>query len=347
MQLLFLITLLGVLFPANRVIAWIVIIAMSLFYGGYNGTIDLPNYIWQYENEWKPDFSLQMLYSFLSVYFHNSGISFECYHVMITAISLIVILYITSKLTNQIAYVLSMVSVFVYIENGWQLKTMMATSIIVVALYWFYKRIYIYKREVITKNTYIITFLMLIVLASQFHFLALFFLSFIFIMYIKDHFIRVIIIDLFIFLLSGTILIRISSYIPMIGEYLSQISLPVIIMTVLWQIWGYFILFYNNNIEYIPENRFGFFVKYGTLVLMLIIPFYFYTIVVMRLYKIWLIFMIIYASTLFRKKLIFEKRRLLFDIYIIGSSIFWYYIMFMMNGEETLLYELMSNNFYF
>ena len=348
MQLLFLITLLGLLFPENKVAAWMVIVAMTLFYGGYNGTTDLPNYIWQYENEWAPDFMFQKLFSSISVYFHNFGVSFECYHVIITAFSLIIILYITSKLTNQITYVLSMISVFVYIENGWQLKTMMATSVVVVALYWFYKKIYTDKLlDAIKKNIYMIAFGALIVIAAQFHFFAMFFLLFVFIFYIKGHVIRVFLIDIVMFILSGVILIRALSYIPMLVEYVSPISLPVFMLMVVWQMLGYYILFYSNNdIESGGDNRFGLFVKDGTLLLMTIIPFYFYTTVAMRIYKVWIIFMIIYATNFLRKKLLFGQRRLLFDMYIIGSSIFWYYIIPQMQGEETLIYDLMSNNFF-
>ncbi|WP_033170670.1 EpsG family protein [Selenomonas sp. ND2010] len=347
MQLLFLITLFGFLFAKCKIVAWVEIVAMSLLYGGYNGTTDLPNYIWQYENEWMIDISLQKLYSFMSICFHNFGISFELYHVTITAISLMLICYISSKLTDQIAYVLSMISVFVYIENGWQLKTMMATCVIVVALYWFYKRIYNCKKNTIKKYINIIIFLVLIIVAAQFHFLSVFFVLFLFITFIKGHFIRVIMIDVCMFVFSGMLLFKVSSYIPMVSTYESPINLSVFIVTGLWQILGYFILFYSKDDVETRGGTYEFFVKDGTLVLMLLIPFYFYTNVATRIYKIWLIFMIIYATKLYRKQLILGQRRLLFDMYILGSSIFWYYIVPLMQGRESLIIDLMNNNCFF
>lgn len=348
MQILFLITLLGLLFPKNKAIAWIEIIAMSLFYGGYNGTIDLTNYIWQYENKWVTDSLLQKFYCYLSIFFHNAGMSFELYHLTITAVSLILILYIASKLTEQIAYVLSMISVFVYIENGWQLKTMMATCFIVVALYWFYKRIYTCEINSVKKSKDVIIFLLLVFIAAQFHFLSVFFLSFLFISFIKGHFARVMVIDICAFAVVGTLLIRVSSYLPMIGNYVSPISFSVFVVTGLWQVMGYFILFFNNNdIQSQTEDKFGLFVKDGTLVLMFLIPFYYYANVATRIYRVWIIFMTIYVTRLFRRQFAFEKRRLFFDMYIIGSSIFWFYILFVLQGKEPLINELINNNCYF
>lgn len=348
MQILFLITLLGLLFPKNKAITWIEIIAISLFYGGYNGTTDLTNYIWQYENNWMTDSPLQKLYSYMSIFFHNTGMSFEWYHLMITAVSLILILYVVSKLTDQTAYVMSMISVFVYIENGWQLKTMTATCFIVIALYWFYKRIYSCELNTVRKNRDIIVFLALIFIAAQFHFLSVFFILFLFIPFIKGHFTRVVIIDICAFAVVETLLIRVSNYLPMIGNYVSPISLSVFIVTGIWQILGYFILFYNNNdIQFQTNDKLGLFVKDGTLVLMLLIPFYYYANVATRIYRVWIIFMVVYATKLIRKQFAFEKRRLFFDMYIIGSSIFWFYIMFVLQGKEPIINELINNNCYF
>ena len=345
MQILFLITLLGLLFPKNKTFACIEIIAMSLFYGGYNGIIDLGNYVWQYENNWMTDSPLQKLYSFMSIFFHNIGMSFEWYHLTITAISLIVISYIISKLTDQIAYVLSMISIFVYMENGWQLKTMMATCFIVVALYWFYKRIYTCELNTVKKILNIIIFLTLIFIAAQFHFMSVFFLLFLFISFIRGHFTRVIVVDIFAFPVVGTLLIKVSNYLPMIGNYVLPISFPVFVMTGLWQILGYFILFgYNNSIKSQTKDKFGLFARDGSLVVMLLIPFYYYANVATRIYRVWIIFMVIYAARLFRKQLTFEKRRILFDMYIIGSSIFWFCIMFKLQGKAPLICELINNN---
>lgn len=348
MQILFLITLLGLLVPKSKILACIEIIAMSLFYGGYNGTIDLPNYIWQYENDWMIDDSpLQKLYFFMGIFFHNIGISFEGYHLIITAISLMLISYVIFKLTDQIAYVLSMISVFVYFENGWQLKTMMATCFIVVALYWFYKRIYISRFNTVKKNTDVLIFLALLFIAAQFHFLSVFFLLFLLMSFFKGHFARVMALDICSLAFIGTLMVQISSYIPMIENYISPISFSVFLITALWQILGYFILFgYNNSNELKTEDKFGLFVKDGSLVVMLLIPFYYYANVATRIYRIWIIFMIIYAAKLYRKHFVFDKKRILFDIYIIGSSMFWFYIMFKIQGNDPLIYELLNNNIF-
>lgn len=348
MQVLFLMTLLGLLFPKNKALTWIEIIAISLFYGGYNGTTDLTNYIWQYENNWMTDSPLQKLYSYMSIFFHNTGMSFDWYHLIITAVSLILILYIISKLTDQTAYVLSMISVFVYIENGWQLKTMMATCVIVMALYWFYKRIYCCELNTVKRNKDVIIYLVLIFIAAQFHFLSVFFILFLFIPFIKGHFTRVVVIDICGFAVVGTLLLRVSNYLPMIGNYVSSISLSVFVVTSIWQALGYFILFFNNNdVHYQTEDKLALFVKDGTLVLMLLIPFYYYANVATRIYRVWIVFMIIYATRLFRSQFSFDKRRLFFDAYIIGSSIFWFYIIFILQGKEPLIYDLINNNRYF
>lgn len=346
---IFILTLLGLLFPKSRLIAWIEIIAMSLFYGGYNGHIDLNNYIWQYQNNWITDSPLQKLYSYTSVAFHCAGISFEAYHFVITVISLVIIAIIVSKMTEQTAYVLSLISIFVYIENGWQLKTMLATSVIVLALYWFYKRIYSkpYNSKSVMKDMMI--YVILIFVAAQFHFLALFFLAFLFMPIVKGHFVKVIFADLMIFALANVILERAAVYIKMLNNYLSPISLPVFIVAVLWQVLGYFMLVYKSERDKleIENDCIQGFVFDGSLVLMLIMPFYYYTTGVTRIYRIWIIFIAVYASKLSRKKFLVNIKRLILDAYVIGSSIFWFYVMFKFRGTEPLITNLIKDNFFF
>lgn len=155
----------------QKKICAIQIAAISLFYGGYVGNIDIDNYIWQYNNDYMTDWGVQQLYSYVSIFFHKMGMPFGVYHLLITFISILIISMVIFKLTSEPGYVLCVIAFFVYAENGWQLKSMLATIFIVLALYWYKEKIY--GKRVVLKN--ILVYLILVFLATQFSFFVIIF----------------------------------------------------------------------------------------------------------------------------------------------------------------------------
>lgn len=344
--LIYLLTLLGLVFRKNKAVLWIEILAMTLLYGGYNGTKDLDNYKWQYLNHSISNEVFQKLYSDMGTWFYKWGFRFETYHLIITFLSLIILALVITKMTEEPAYVMSLVSVFVYVENGWQLKTMIATSIIAIALYWYYKKIY--SNSLQLKNVLIYTFLIL--LAAQFHFLALFFLLFLIMPVIKNQFIKAIAVDIILFLVMPFALNAASLYIFSLTNYLVPISWSSFVLTITWHLIGYIIIAYNshNDINYGEKYiTLKAFILDGSRVMLLLMPFYYYANVASRIYRVWIIFMAIYISFQKREKSKVSVKRLWFDVYIFASYFIWFYLLFKLLGLEPLFINLISNNKFF
>lgn len=76
---LYLIPLLGLVFPRSKKICAIQIAAISLFYGGYVGNIDIDNYIWQYNNDYMTDWGFSNYIHMCPFFF----IKWECHLVYI------------------------------------------------------------------------------------------------------------------------------------------------------------------------------------------------------------------------------------------------------------------------
>lgn len=336
---LYLIPLLGLVFPRSKKICVMQIAAISLFYGGYIGNIDLDNYIWQYNNDYMTDWKVQRLYSYVSIFFHKMGMPFNIYHWIITFISILIISIIIFKLTYEPGYVLCVTAFFVYAENGWQLKSMLATVFIVLALYWYKEKIY--GKRVRLKNVFV--YLILIFLATQFHFLSIFFVVFLFQPLIAKYFAQVLISDFLLLLIIRIVLPLAAGYIPALSNYLSPISFSSFGITVVWQILGGGIIYWFATSD--DENllQTAFYLD-GTKIMLLLLPFYFYANVATRIYRIWIIFMAIYASHKNRELLRVEKNRFLFDAYILCSYFFWFILLYALQGRESIIVNAIQNN---
>lgn len=336
---LYLIPLLGLVFPRSKKICAIQIAAISLFYGGYVGNIDIDNYIWQYNNDYMTDWGGQQLYSYVSIFFHKMGMPFGVYHLLITFISILIISMVIFKLTSEPGYVLCVIAFFVYAENGWQLKSMLATIFIVLALYWYKEKIY--GKRVVLKN--ILVYLILVFLATQFHFLSLFFIVFLFQPLLAKYFMQVLAGDVLMLLVVRGALPIAAGYIPALSNYMSPISLPSFLVTVVWQILGGLIIYWLASSGGENFLQTSFYLD-GTKIMFLLLPFYFYANVATRIYRIWIIFMAIYAAHRNREQLRIEKNRFIFDAYILCSYFFWFILLPVLQGGESIIVNVINNN---
>lgn len=339
---LYIISLIGFFFPRSKKAFWMEAISMTLFYGGYHGGIDLDNYIWQYENEWMTDWGFQKLYSAGNILFHSMGVSFEWYHMVLTGFSVLLLAIVIQKLSEEPAYVLSIVSLFVYVENGWQLKSMAAASFIVWALFWYFKKIFGQKRKL--KN--ILLYILLIFIAMQFHYMAVFFLAFLVQPIIADHFSKIFAVDLGLFFLLPMALTQMSVFAKSLTNYLTPVSMASFGVTVLWHLVGAMIIYHaDTQAKKRRETGKNFYLE-GTKIMLLLLPFYYYANVAARLYRIWIIFMAIYISGKNKRRCYIEKDRFYFDIYIGGSYFFWFFVLFWLQGQEPIIFHVLKDNLF-
>lgn len=342
LHLLYLICFLGFIFPKSKVLFAFQLVTILIIFGGYNGDLDLNFYREQYYTHYVPTGFFQKFFSYLFIFFENCNFSFEIVHLLIVLFSVLLLSIIICKLTDKIAYVLLIVIIFPFFENGWQLKNCIAMSIILLALYWFYCNILSKEGSIFNYIIYIL----LLLLASQFHYVAVFFLSFLFINIKSNHLlIFCIFIDCLIIFFSRAIIEYCSKYMSSLNSYEDPISTISFLITALWQIIGTTIIYINSRKNNCQFNQF--LIK-GSFIMLLIIPFYEFSLVTMRLYKIWMVFAAIGFSynnySPIRCKL--EKHRLIFNIYVIFSHVFYYIILPYLSHRDILFQILFNDNFF-
>ncbi|SUB23862.1 EpsG family protein [Avibacterium avium] len=338
---MYLICFFGFVFPKSKTIFYLQIISSLIIFGGYDGDLDLNFYREQYNSNYLPSSIFQKLFSYLLIAFSYYDIPFYIVHFFIVLLSIVLISIVIYKLTDYIAYALSIVLLFPFFENGWQLKSCIAMGVITLALYWFY--INIFNKKISLLNSLI--YVGLLYIASQFHYMSVFFLSFLLINIKSNNLLFFIfLIDLFIFCYSKTIINYFSQYMPSLEAYTTPISIISFLTVSLWQIIGTIIVYFNRQEN---NNKFNQFILKGSFIMLLLLPFYEFSLITMRLYKIWIIFMGISISY----NLYFTKSRLktqayFFSIYIIFSHMFFYILLPYILNKDLLPIVLFNDNFF-
>lgn len=334
--------LLGFLFPRSKKVLFMELAAAVLLFGGYCGNLDLNNYRWQYNTDFVTSGYTQKIFSVFAITFHKLGFSFEFFHFMLTVTALAAIAWCICRFSAQPAYAAGIVCTFSLIESGWQMRTLMATGAAVAALCWYYLKIYRQGKS-LAKN-YII-FILLVMAAVQCHYMAAFFIVFLPLKKINDKqlFKMVLFFIAAVFIFADSLIKASVLLIPEMGKYLGHIHLWSTAVTIAWQLIGTVIVLFSKKRN---ADAFEQFVKQGTVLMMLLIPFYSYTTIVTRIFRIWIVFIAVYISRLKRNGSIVNVNRLIYDCYNFGSVFYFFYFVQRFRGYGPTILELLNNNMF-
>lgn len=368
-----LITLLGYLFPRSKGVFLLEIIQLIILLGGYNGAIDLVHYKNVYTNEIMKSEMTERLYNVLSLLFHRMGFSFESYHFIITVLAIGLIAYVVNKLSKEPALSMSLIVGYCTLEYAWQLKTMIAASIVVFALYCLRK----YRLERRWKKY--ILYLLLILLAVQFQFSTIFFLVFLAMDYIsfKEFKYGIIVAVGGIWVLLDVLLNIAAIYIPTLESYISHgYRNPILVLGYcFWHLSSTIIICWSvrtlrrKRIQQLngaqeegqlsatkqldQEISQDVFIYKGNLLMLMAMPFYSVTTVADRLIRIWFLFCWTYPTELHRTGAKVSLPKSLVCLYSVASTVFFHFIISYFTRreytfmEDNLFVEAISHNIFF
>lgn len=347
------IVVMGYIWPKSKVVFYLEIMMYILVIGGYNGNLDLVFYRNRYENRIISDTIVEGLYDYVAAFFSICGLSFELYHLLLSAIAILIISYVVKKMSLEPALVMSMLFGFSTIEYAVQIKNLCATAIIVYALYYYYKERKIYSSENRGWVDYRIIYALFVAFASGFHFLSLFYFAFLLIdfvsvKYLKYWIVSIVLIAIFMFsYIEQIALLLVAQLADYVGQYRSDL---VSIGMVVWQMVGLVIvaLMYRyikrKNVSQELLNISTYIYK-GSLMLMLITPFYMITTTVNRIIKIWQLFYFVLTSQIESSFRRFNLLKAVMILYGLASTIVFYFII--MKFDESIVWEVLSNNIFF
>lgn len=356
--ILLLLILFGLIFKKSKLMFLINSITLIILTCGYNGHIDLPYYEKEYYSHFISKSPFEKVYEYLCIYFDNHNVSFETFHFWISFFSLIIILYVIYKMTDAPGYCSSLMIGFATFEYAWQIKTLTASALIVFATYIFFK-------DIKSKFNQLV-FVLLIILASGFHFFAIAFLLLLALPYIK---LKILKKEIWLFILIASVFInQIMQYayqvISALGTYMNMLSVRTFILSTFWHIASVVLCYFmvrtieiENDVmildNLVCKDHYNkiFNIYYGAVILLSIIPFYWFTNVILRYVRVWFIFMIILSSDV---KGSFEKGRKgvikfpsiskeVFILYV-EISFLLFYVLFTANNK-LLQYYLSDNIF--
>ncbi|MDD3204918.1 MAG: EpsG family protein [Lachnospiraceae bacterium] len=294
--------LLGFLKKKSKAVFLFEVAMLSLFTGLYNGNIDLYYYRREYVNNFISASPFDKMYEYLAIISYKLGMSFSFFHFLITLISICVFAYVIKKWSKQPALCVSLLFGFTTFEYAFQLKAMTSSAVIILAIYIYFQNISSKKRQII--------FTFLIFIATGFHFFAIIFLILLLIPYFELRMIKSIIC---LFAIIGSIFIPfimkvLQNIIPDVVVYSRILSVKTFSLSVFWQIAGVIICNYLLHIRGIREKKYtlkminnliepnGFLIYIGSILLLVSVPFYWFTNVMLRVPRVWFVLYSILAS---------------------------------------------------
>lgn len=342
--------LLAFIMPKSKLLFIIEILLNIIIIGGYNGVGDLDNYMYTYKNGIVKDELFEKLFDITAIFFKNLGLSFEMFHLILSIIAICIIGFVIYKLSSKPALALALYTGYSTFEYALQMKSMCAAAILSLAIYYFYKKIYQKKCFLYDKIIYIL----LILLASGFHFMSLFFITFLFIDLINIEKIKKIVIPLAIIttIFSQNIVNILTKYIDSLSYYAGMNrGLLATTCFCLWQISSLVIvrwIMLSNIKQNASEDITSFdnFAYKGSWILLLIMPFYSITLVINRILKVWSAFFYIQASNIKQKKNCISLNLLLMIAYSFSSFVVFYCIL-LNNKSYNVVLDIMQNNMFF
>ncbi len=344
--LFFLCVVLSLVWRKSNVLFRINIGIIIFFVGGYSGTIDLDNYKILYETGYLKASIYEGIYSYIAYFFHELDIDFYWFHFVLSALSILIIAYVTSKLTEEKAYVMALMIGFSTIEYAIQFKTLCAAAIIIYAVYfWFSTILAGWKKYVL--------YSIIIVLGLGFHFISVFFLLIMLASIIKRKYLKYYIfgcIVVFMLLYSGVFDVALM-FIPELAQYVGKYrSVRTFLGTCAWQISGFIVVFVINrylqrHLEDNKKKQLAANIYYGSAVMLLALPFYLLTTVAIRIIRIWSVFYYIEASMISEKKGCLNLYKFLMTAYSVASFILFYIILIPDTGSVVV--EVLSHNMFY
>ena len=346
---LLILILLACMIPKSKLLFIIELLVNIIIIGGYNGVGDLDNYMYKYQNGIITEGIFEKLFDIVANFFKNAGVSFEMFHLILSIVAICIMGYVIYKLSNKPALALALFTGYSTFEYALQLKSMCAAAILLLAIYYFYKNIYQKKCSIRIKLIYIL----LILLATGFHFMSLFFITFLFMNSINIGKIKKIVIPLTIIItiFSQNIISMLSNYIDNLSFYVGMNrGLLTTVAFCLWQIGSLVIIrriMHFNKKQNVSDDisNFDKFVYDGSWILLLIMPFYSITFVINRLLKVWSAFFYIQASNINLKRNTLSLNLFSMFAYSFGSFVLFYFIL-QNNSNYNVVLDIIQNNMF-
>lgn len=311
--------------------------------GGYNGDVDLVYYRLRYKSQATTEQLSERLYNDLAKLFSSAGVSFETFHLLISAVSIILIAYVVIKTTKRPALVMASLVGFATVEYGIQIQALCSAAIIVFSIY------YLFRDDNISRQKKILWYTIGVFIACGFHFVSLFFLSFLLIPYVKSKYIKY-------WIAGGVISVCIlfpmfkllsENYAYALSDYIGNYRSPLLITVMcLWHLVGVYLI--SRMKKYMQKmgiyDKISDSIYKGSFVVCLVIPFYSLTVVASRIVRIWFVYYMIFMGNLPSK----EDRISIWEVgmiaYNVGSLVLFYIVMSWDSSihvlEEILTYNI-------
>ena len=352
LALLFIIILILCGFAAQKstILFYIDIVVLILLLGFYDSLqSDLYFYTGEYEGEYLAPSIFEKGYEFLGILFHRLGFSFGQFHLLITAVSVGITAYVIKKFSPRPALCMSLMFGFPTMTYAFQLKAMVSSAVIAYAVFVFFQDIHNKKNQ--------IRFVILILLASQFHFFALLFLLMLLLM-VRDTQ-KLILISVSI-AVGGTVCIIpvmnfARQFIPALQTYGVILSMKTIVLSMAWHISGTILMKYIKDAAVVRQSAmFGTLnekemrlienIYRGSLIFLMMLPFYCYTNVMARYIRAWSPFYFIAISFIRANgsrinKSNFQKIMMIVYMYF---SFFAFYVLF--GRDKELVHHVLEGN---
>jgi hypothetical protein len=277
-------------------------VALIFFTGGYNGDIDLPFYKSEYINHFISKSPADKVYEIMSIFFSSIGMPFEVYHFFLSTVSIVLIVHVITRLSNRPAFCTALLWGFSTIEYAWQLRSLVASALIIFAVY-----VLFVKPKNIWRN---FTYIFLIFIAFGFHFFSIVFLLLLFVERISLKPLKWIVC---VMAIVGSLIVVpfvrfMSGYIPDLQNYTNELSIKTFVISCLWQISGVILcerMVHSCEEDDIQNSQCTLFlantelneaILKGVVLFLILVPFYWVTALVSRFMRVWFVFYIIIAS---------------------------------------------------
>lgn len=340
----------GTIWPNSKIIFTLAVGVMIFYIGGYNGNLDFPVYQARYDNRIVSERYIENLYNIIARFFSIKGIKFEYFHMFLSTICIVIIAFVIIRLSGNKAFVITGLIGFATVEYGILLTTLCASALISLSVYFF-----IESRFKERKKIYVIKSIICLVLSCGFHFLSFFLFIMYFFPFMKKENIKQIILVLVVVLL--VILPYLFRYIVWIAgsavSYYLNHSTPwyVVVLMVLWQIAGVYIIhrIYNRYLVKLTNHQETVIVEtiyILSFTLLLIVPLYLYTNLVIRVIRIFFIFYFILISYVKTPYLKLSKDVIIWNLYNM-ASLFVFYVIIPSDLSKGVIIEILTSNIFF
>lgn len=166
----------GLVWKKSKILFMLLLVWMWILFGWNTDNVDYANYVYLYNTEPSlTEFNYEFGYRLICAAGNMLGLEYQQFLIPISAIGLILIASTIKKYSENPCYVLSLYLITTFFVNVIQIRSFLASAIIIFAIR------YLVERSKVNNIIYV-TFTLI---ASTIHFSALFYLAFVFITIIK------------------------------------------------------------------------------------------------------------------------------------------------------------------